>query len=236
MTVQEFDAAHRDERDAATIELELEPEELRALMQPAGRQAVVATEPRDGARSGAHKASNGSFDARARVALLLCTSAAAVLLAVGDARVAQVSGVAAPRLAAATATPLEQPTPLPKQHPVRFANPFDATEVFEFPASTSKSAARAAVAKVLTERARGRLYALSSKRARHHRSRRPHLVNSQTSTPAVKRTAVALCHLRVAPRRDRPFGWLGSVHFDEMSAFRSGQAVENLREGQPCEA
>jgi hypothetical protein len=187
MTVQEFDAAHRDERDAATIEMELEPEELRALLQPASRRAVIANDPRDSASSGAHKASNGSFDARARVALLLCTSAAAVLLAVGDARVAQVSGVAAPRLAAATATPREQPTALPKLHPVRFANPFDATEVFEFPASTSKSAARAAVARILTERARGRLYSLSAKRARHHRSRPPHPVNAQTAVVDVGR-------------------------------------------------
>jgi hypothetical protein len=181
MTAQEFSAAHGNERDVATIELELAPEELRALMQPAG--PVGGNDPQDGSSTGEQVAPSGSSATRARLALLLCTSAAAVLLAVGDARVAHVSGVPAPRLAAATATPPERPTPLPKQHSVRFANPFDATEVFEFPAGTSKSAARAAVAKLLTARARGRLYFLNAKRARHHRPRPPHPVKAQSAMP-----------------------------------------------------
>lgn len=37
--------------------------------------------------------------------------------------------------------------------PVRFANPFDANEVFEFPAGTSEAEARDAVAEILMERA-----------------------------------------------------------------------------------
>jgi hypothetical protein len=37
--------------------------------------------------------------------------------------------------------------------PVRFANPFDAKEVFEFPAGTSEAQARDAVAEILMERA-----------------------------------------------------------------------------------
>jgi hypothetical protein len=45
----------------------------------------------------------------------------------------------------------------PRQHQegemVRFANPFDANEVFEFPAGTSQSQARDAVADVLLKRA-----------------------------------------------------------------------------------
>jgi hypothetical protein len=38
-----------------------------------------------------------------------------------------------------------------------FANPFDRSEVFEFPAGTSQAAARAAVAEFLIDRARGRI-------------------------------------------------------------------------------
>ena len=40
--------------------------------------------------------------------------------------------------------------------PLRFANPFDAEEVFEFPAGTSEDAARDAVAEILMQRARER--------------------------------------------------------------------------------
>ena len=43
-----------------------------------------------------------------------------------------------------------------KDEPVRFTNPFDATEVFQFPAGTSESDARQAVAGVLLQRARDR--------------------------------------------------------------------------------
>ncbi len=43
--------------------------------------------------------------------------------------------------------------PQPQPEPVRFANPFDKNEVFEFPAGTSKEEARDAVAHILLERA-----------------------------------------------------------------------------------
>jgi hypothetical protein len=168
MTAQEFGAPQGNERDVETIDLELDHEELRALTQPAGRTAVGAHHPQDRPSTLDDKRPRGSSDSRARVALLLCTSAAAVLLAVGDARIARVPGVTAAQLTPAVAAPVEQPKVLAKQHAVRFVNPFDATEVFEFPAGTSKSAARAAVAKLLTERARGRFYLVRAKRARHH--------------------------------------------------------------------
>ncbi|HVY80193.1 MAG TPA: hypothetical protein VG994_04360 [Steroidobacteraceae bacterium] len=41
--------------------------------------------------------------------------------------------------------------------PVRFRNPFDPSEVFDFPAGTTRDEARAAVAALLIERARNRL-------------------------------------------------------------------------------
>jgi hypothetical protein len=48
------------------------------------------------------------------------------------------------------------PAQLAEGEPVRFANPFDANEVFEFPAGTSESQARDAVAEVLLKRAASR--------------------------------------------------------------------------------
>lgn len=49
--------------------------------------------------------------------------------------------------------------------PVRLANPFDASEVFEFPQGTKLAEARAAVAETLLERARARYAQLDSRTA-----------------------------------------------------------------------
>jgi hypothetical protein len=50
--------------------------------------------------------------------------------------------------------------------PFKLANPFDATEVFEFPPTTSESAARQAVADFLMKRARDRLAASADRQSR----------------------------------------------------------------------
>jgi hypothetical protein len=55
-----------------------------------------------------------------------------------------------------TVTPEPPPPAPPPSEPVRFVNPFDATEVFEFPHGTSKTEAREAVASLLIQRARER--------------------------------------------------------------------------------
>jgi len=47
-------------------------------------------------------------------------------------------------------------TALSQASPTRFANPFDASEIFEFPAGTTQDAARDSVAEILFERARER--------------------------------------------------------------------------------
>ena len=52
--------------------------------------------------------------------------------------------------------PANSPPPPPAAEPVRFKNPFDRSEVFEFPPGTSLAEARQAVAELLTERARDR--------------------------------------------------------------------------------
>ena len=59
----------------------------------------------------------------------------------------------APKLPLATSA---AQTALPEDSPTRFANPFDASEIFEFPAGTSEDAARDSVAEILFERARER--------------------------------------------------------------------------------
>jgi hypothetical protein len=66
-------------------------------------------------------------------------------------------------MAPATTTPAapaapEAPAPVPTEAPpVRFTNPFDRSEVFNFPAGTTNEEARTAVAEILLERARTRL-------------------------------------------------------------------------------
>jgi hypothetical protein len=56
--------------------------------------------------------------------------------------------------------------PEPSGDPVRFANPFDANEVFEFPAGTTETEAREAVADFLLERAMNRQARLDLKPSR----------------------------------------------------------------------
>ena len=55
------------------------------------------------------------------------------------------------------------PTAEPDQDPVRFANPFDASEVFEFPAGTTEAEAQQAIAGFLMERAVSRQARLDGK-------------------------------------------------------------------------
>jgi hypothetical protein len=56
--------------------------------------------------------------------------------------------------------------PEPGGDTIRFANPFDASEVFEFPAGTTETEAREAVADFLVERAMNRQARLNSKPSR----------------------------------------------------------------------
>jgi hypothetical protein len=65
------------------------------------------------------------------------------------ARLVQVSPEPPPPL------PAQPPAPV-AQEPVHFKNPFDRSEVFDFPPGTSEAEARDAVAKVLFERAQSR--------------------------------------------------------------------------------
>jgi hypothetical protein len=76
---------------------------------------------------------------------------------------------AVPRAAPAPPVADDPPTP-----PVQFANPFDPSEIFEFPAGTSETEAKQAVADMLLQRARDRQSSLS--KITHGRRRTASLV------------------------------------------------------------
>jgi hypothetical protein len=67
----------------------------------------------------------------------------------------QLTRTVAPPPTHAVAPKLPSPPPL-QGPPVTFTNPFDATEVFQFPSGTSESEARQSVAELLMQRARDR--------------------------------------------------------------------------------
>jgi hypothetical protein len=61
--------------------------------------------------------------------------------------------------------------PVSNQEPLRVRNPFDRSEVFEFPAGTTPEAAKAAIADTLLDRARERQAEYDAKHPRRRRSR-----------------------------------------------------------------
>jgi hypothetical protein len=76
------------------------------------------------------------------------------------------TGAAGAAVGSPEATAASASTPGAGPAPVRFRNPFDATEVFEFPAGTSDADARDAVAALLLKRAQERQQAERAKRRR----------------------------------------------------------------------
>lgn len=93
------------------------------------------------------------------LALTLSLGLAALLFGIAVQRMGirtKPARTAPPALTAdASATPLP-PEPARNGSPVRFANPFDPSEVFEFPPGTSRESARETVAEILISRARDR--------------------------------------------------------------------------------
>jgi hypothetical protein len=80
------------------------------------------------------------------------TSAPAPLAAPSSAPLAAAPTSDVSRSSSQVPQPAETATP----DPVRFRNPFDPSEVFDFPPGTTRDEARAAVAALLIERARNR--------------------------------------------------------------------------------
>jgi hypothetical protein len=108
----------------------------------------------------------------ARIALSLCGLVAAVTMAAVlyiqlpslRAKPAATSLASYESAQQRWSTAMSEPAgePMGVANPVRIANPFDETEVFEFPAGTTDAEARAAMTEVLMERARERYVRLES--------------------------------------------------------------------------
>lgn len=91
----------------------------------------------------------------------LCAGVLLAAVATGSALYTRAPSTPAIKHPALTAPPAPLPdwvneetavVPEPPREPVRYANPFDKSEVFEFPAGTTKEAARDQVAAMLLER------------------------------------------------------------------------------------
>jgi hypothetical protein len=134
--------------DDDTIEIELTAEEMRGLSRAANEAQPPKTVPPARMR-------------RVRLwpvamALAVLGIAAAIIWRPAPHRVAQPVAplpammITPPPASAPAAPAVPAPPPAP---PVRVRNPFDATEVFEFPAGTTKAEARQKIADVLLQRA-----------------------------------------------------------------------------------
>jgi hypothetical protein len=149
--------ARAGDSNEETIEFELPGDQLLALSE-AGREAQTATIP---VKLIADPAIAASLVRKRRhlrpaplvaIVVLLTTiawwTAATRRTTERDASVATVPSLTAP-------PPQSEPA-LDPDAPVKIRNPFDANEVFEFPAGTDPTAARQSVAELLLQRARER--------------------------------------------------------------------------------
>jgi hypothetical protein len=162
-------------KDEAAVEFELSAQDLLALSRPGAIQGPTP----DAAQSEAGPPAEGPVSSQAqtapkhgetpsrdgrlsapRVGLSLSIVVAVVVTGVvlylysRPERAVRSVMAMAPQAAAPLAR--SSPTLASEQVPVRFANPFDHTEVFEFSPGTSETAAREAVVEVLMKRARDR--------------------------------------------------------------------------------
>jgi hypothetical protein len=155
--------------EETAFEFELTAQDLSEFLELPMKGSTGAN-PSGGPRSHLHASARRSAPA-ARAQRLLRLSAAPIGLSLSIVVAGVLIGVAAHRSStpqrvidaavspvADVAAPLPQPTPPAHDGlPVRFRNPFDHAEVFNFPPGTSVADARAAVADLLMKRARGRL-------------------------------------------------------------------------------
>jgi hypothetical protein len=141
-----------------TIEFELTPEQLQELTQAAESAEAVAP-----AQISAVTGSGlmpPAIAPRRRAPIAKMTAAIIAYVAFAWWSASQLAGQPRPPVTATAQPPFVMPRPaLVTSAPnptVRVINPFDATEVFEFPAGTSAVEGRDKVAQILLERARER--------------------------------------------------------------------------------
>lgn len=147
------------EPDEHTVEIELNGEEQLALSQAA--KAVQVTARTAEPTIGLPELARDTFLYRrmARVDLVCNVMFAAAILSIAGASVWRANlHTRTPAIAPRAAVVALTTAPAPAQRPqVHVRNPFDATEQFEFPAETTESQAREAMAELLLQRARDRL-------------------------------------------------------------------------------
>jgi hypothetical protein len=164
---------HSLPQDEALAEIEFNTEQLasltRARATAASTTPVVTPERSDGNIGVTPRAATRwkSFAAIASVGSLLTLSAI-----VGYEGLRSLPGPPPPPppVAQIEARP-PPPAMAPVSEPVRVRNPFDRSEVFEFPAGTTPEAAKALMADTLLERARERQAEYDAKHPKRRRSR-----------------------------------------------------------------
>jgi len=156
-----------DNSDEDTIELELRPEHVRALSlagESSKQRVERAPPPRRSHIPPAPRQTAHATDVWVSLTVAAVLGITALVVALWPSDESAKTPAAAQAVVPATASTLDtfsgstthtmlseaQPSPM------RFTNPFDASEVFEFPAGTTEDSARQSVAEVLLERARER--------------------------------------------------------------------------------
>lgn len=135
------------------LEVELDADELLPLVRPSATSmpsSAAAIQADQSASANEHCCSRMAFGVGAAVALAILTGLTLYRPAISVPPALDMAMIPEPE----TVSPPISPEPaLP---PVKFVNPFDHNEVFEFPAGTSRTEARRKVAELLMERAQGR--------------------------------------------------------------------------------
>jgi hypothetical protein len=156
---QAFRQMRGAKRDDDTIELHCSAAQLQELSRAADEReeaprteiALAPPPPARPVRLGRERR-RSSWTTVSAAAALSAVSSGVTYLATTSAR----DNTSDQRLSQVLLAPVETPAPAPPQEPVSFVNPFDSAEIFLFPAGTSQSEARDAVAEFLLERARER--------------------------------------------------------------------------------
>ena len=143
-----------------TVEIELTGEQGLALSRAAEASGARAPHDESGAVMPVSEYKNSPSERTARIDFAANVTFAAVVLILAVVFLWPAPARHPPAPAVVSIAPLAAVTPpapvVPQGAPVRIANAFDGTEVFEFPHGTTDSDARKAVAELLLSRARDR--------------------------------------------------------------------------------
>ena len=185
-----------DEANVDTLELELGPQEMVALTRAGARRqgAISSIDPPALPSPIKSPVARDLNRVSVQIAVALALALAELggvweLSSVSDGPVATSAAAAEVNVPAAKPS---SPLAPAERLPVRFTNPFDASEVFEFPPGTSKTEAHDAVADLLLQRARDRQPLIAKmKRVLQAETRTPRAMTAQNSSRPHGMTATA---------------------------------------------